>query len=89
MVYNIQNRWIYGLCPSSGILNTKNITFRKLDLFRSLGEWKETPPLLGPLESANLNHWTFLWDPTKYVFRFPQPEDGNTPSFRNDVFSSV
>jgi hypothetical protein len=33
-----------------------NTTFRKLDLFLSLGEW-ETPNLLGPLERVNLNHW--------------------------------
>jgi hypothetical protein len=29
--------------------------FWKLDLFPSSDE--ETPTLLGPLESANLNHW--------------------------------
>jgi hypothetical protein len=38
-----------GLCPSPGILNAKNITFRKLDLFASSGEGRETPTLLGPL----------------------------------------
>jgi hypothetical protein len=32
--------------------------FRKLDLFLSSGEVREIPTLLGPLESANLNHWT-------------------------------
>jgi hypothetical protein len=31
--------------------------FRKLDLFPSSGKG-ETPTLLGPLERANLNHWT-------------------------------
>jgi hypothetical protein len=29
--------------------------FRKLDLFPSSGEERETPALLGPLERANLN----------------------------------
>jgi hypothetical protein len=38
MVYHTQNYWIYGLCPSSGILETTNATFRKLDLFPSSGE---------------------------------------------------
>jgi hypothetical protein len=31
MVYNTQNYWVFGLFPSSGIL--ENITLRKLDLF--------------------------------------------------------
>jgi hypothetical protein len=34
----------------------ENIPFRKLDLFRSSGEGKETPTLLGALESENMNH---------------------------------
>jgi hypothetical protein len=58
MVYNNQDYWVFGLCPSSGILKTKKITmFRKLNLFASSGEWWETPTLLGPLERANINHW--------------------------------
>jgi hypothetical protein len=32
--------------------------FQKLDLFLSLGEGEKTPTLLGPLERANLSHWT-------------------------------
>jgi hypothetical protein len=32
--------------------------FQKLDLFPSSGEGRETPALLGPLEKAELNHWT-------------------------------
>jgi hypothetical protein len=54
MVCNAQNYWVSGLCPSSGILNTTEKTFRKLDLFPSSGEGKKTPTLLGPLERANL-----------------------------------
>jgi hypothetical protein len=30
-----QNYWVFGLCPSSGIL--ENTAFRKLDLFPSSG----------------------------------------------------
>jgi hypothetical protein len=37
----------FGDCP----------VFKKLDLFPSSGE-EETPTLLGPLEKANLSHWT-------------------------------
>jgi hypothetical protein len=35
MVYNSQNYWVFGLFPSSGIL--ENTTFQKLDLFPSSG----------------------------------------------------
>jgi hypothetical protein len=38
----------------------ENTTIRKLDPFPSSGEGTETPTLLGPLERANLNHWTKL-----------------------------
>jgi hypothetical protein len=36
MVYSTQNYWVFGLFPSSGIL--ENTTFRKLDLFPFSGE---------------------------------------------------
>jgi hypothetical protein len=32
--------------------------FRKLDLFPSSGDRVGEPILLGPVERANLNHWT-------------------------------
>jgi hypothetical protein len=35
IMYNTQDYWVFGLCPSSGILKNK---FWKLDLFPSLGE---------------------------------------------------
>jgi hypothetical protein len=35
---NTQNYWGFGLFPSSGALGSRNTTFRKLDLFPSLGE---------------------------------------------------
>jgi hypothetical protein len=58
MVYNTQNHWVYGLCPSSGSLNTrKHNFFSKLGLFPSSGDRRETHALLGPLESANLNQF--------------------------------
>jgi hypothetical protein len=68
----------------------ENTTFRKLNLFPSTGEWRETPTLLGPLETANLQ-WLRLalsrWPNTVGV-SLPSPEDRNRPSFRNVVFSS-
>jgi hypothetical protein len=30
---NNQNYWVFGLLPSSGVLEPKNTTFQKLDLF--------------------------------------------------------
>jgi hypothetical protein len=32
-VYSRQNYWIFGLLPSAGVLESRNTTFRKLDLF--------------------------------------------------------
>jgi hypothetical protein len=59
MLYATLNCWVFGLCPFSGILTKlENTTFRKLDLFPSSGYGWETATLLGPLERANLNHWT-------------------------------
>jgi hypothetical protein len=49
MVYNTRNYWVFGLCPSSGIL--KNTMFHKLICFRPQVKGWETPTLLGPLES--------------------------------------
>jgi hypothetical protein len=38
MVYSTQNYSIFGIFTSSGVLGSRNTTFRKLDLFPSLGE---------------------------------------------------
>jgi hypothetical protein len=54
MVYNTQNYWVSGQCPSSENLNTT--THKVSDLSPSLGKRKETTTLLGPLERAKLNH---------------------------------
>jgi hypothetical protein len=56
-----QNRWVYGLCRSSGILS--NQTTRRFGhwVFPSSGEGSVTATLLGPLERPNLNHWTNLF----------------------------
>jgi hypothetical protein len=78
MVYNAQNYLVSGLCPSSGILETRKHNVSELDLFPSSGEG-ETPTLLGPIERPNLNHW---------IQCPPSPEDGNRYSLRNIKFSS-
>jgi hypothetical protein len=71
------------LDPSSGVL--RNITFQELDLFQSSGEGVGDI-LLGPLERANINHWTkpFLMDPTEYVPPTPRLWM-ETGSFQNAV----
>jgi hypothetical protein len=48
---------VSGHCPSSGILNKQETQDIGNDLFLSSGERRVTPTLLGPLESANFNHW--------------------------------
>jgi hypothetical protein len=48
--------WIVSIFRNFKYLGDK--TFRKLDLFPSSCEKRETPILLGPFKRTNLNHWT-------------------------------
>jgi hypothetical protein len=82
MLCNTQNRRVSGLRPPSRILHNYKTTFRKLDVFPSSDEGRETPALLGPLERDNLNHWT--WS----RFFLPSSEDGNKSYFQHPVFYS-
>jgi hypothetical protein len=51
MVYNTQDYWVFGLFPSSGIL--ENTMFQKLDLFPSSGEGGgEDTYSVGPLRKS-------------------------------------
>jgi hypothetical protein len=53
MVYDVQDYWVFGLCPSSGILKTlKNTMFRKLDLFLSSGEGTGDNYSVGPVRKS-------------------------------------
>jgi hypothetical protein len=54
----IQNYRVSGLCPSSGILNTRKHNVSKTGPVSVLGWGEGTPILLGSLERANLNHWS-------------------------------
>jgi hypothetical protein len=54
---HVQNYSDSGLRPSSGILNTTK-RFGKWIIFPSSCEGTKTPAQLGPLEGANLSHWT-------------------------------
>jgi hypothetical protein len=61
--------------------------FRKLDLFPSSGEGRQTPSLLCPLERANFNRWTsFLKTQQSICLALPSPEDGKRRSLQNIVF---
>jgi hypothetical protein len=73
VLYNTQNYWISGLCPSFGILNARQhklkaaaltwvVQWLRLALFR-------VPNIVG--------------------ISIPSPEDGNRCSFRNVVFSCI
>jgi hypothetical protein len=57
MVYNTQDCLFLDFVHRPEFQITANTTFRKLDLFASSSERKETPALFGPLERANLNNW--------------------------------
>jgi hypothetical protein len=52
---NIQDYWIFGLCPSSFILKTQR--FGNWICFRPQVRGEISTPL-GPLETAHHNHWT-------------------------------
>jgi hypothetical protein len=93
MACNTRSWWCSPPPPvslSAGVL--KNTTFRKLDLFQSSCEGRETSSLLGPLERANLttepglalSNVTNRMSPTlshedenRYSFR--TPDDGQSP----------
>jgi hypothetical protein len=76
MVYNTQNCWVSGLCPSSGILNTSkhNVSGSWSVSVLRCGE-RETPTWWGLLERVNLNHST----PERCFLLFWIPEDGRGP----------
>jgi hypothetical protein len=57
MVYNTELLGFWSL-SIIGILKTRKQRFRNLICFNPQVRW-ETPTQLGPLERANLNHWTY------------------------------
>jgi hypothetical protein len=64
--------------------------FRKLHLFPSSDEGRETPTLLASLERANLNllFLALSEGPNRVGVSLPLPEDRKRSSFRNAVISS-
>jgi hypothetical protein len=63
-----QNYWVLQLVHCPGVKNY-NMMFRKLDLFPSLREERKMLTVLGPLERANLSHWTDCHKPLSESFR--------------------
>jgi hypothetical protein len=59
MVYNAQNYWVLGLCPSSVILETIKHNVSEIGSVSVSGDGGgKTPTQLGLLERANLSHWS-------------------------------
>jgi hypothetical protein len=78
MVCDTPDDWVFGLCPSFGILN--NTALRKLDLFPSSGE------------RTSVVHWLRLAlsnGPNRVGVYNLKPEDGNRSTFRNVVFFRI
>jgi hypothetical protein len=50
MVYNTWHYWVLGLCPSSGILKTREHNVSEIGCFYPQVRGEETPTLLSPLE---------------------------------------
>jgi hypothetical protein len=55
MVYNTQNYWGFGLCPSFNIVETRKHNISKTG---SVSALKGDTYFFGALERANLSHWT-------------------------------
>jgi hypothetical protein len=86
MVYKTQDYWVFGLCPSPGIL--KNTTFQKLDLFPSSGDVWKPPTLTDTTEQVSPTlHLSRKIDPFSEMFRsfcvFRIPGDGKSPKSSN------
>jgi hypothetical protein len=68
---NSQNDWVFDFVHHLVFWTLENTTFCKLDLFFSPGEGEDTY-LLGPLERANLNHWTTHVNITTAIYTWDQ-----------------
>jgi hypothetical protein len=55
MVYNTQNYWVFGLCPSSDTLETRKHNVSETVSVSVLRGEGEDITLLGPFERVNLN----------------------------------
>jgi hypothetical protein len=58
MVYKTENYRGFGPFASSGILETRKHDVSKTGYISVLIVGGKTPTQLGPLEGANVNHWT-------------------------------
>jgi hypothetical protein len=68
MACSTQKYWVFGLFLPFGVLESRNTTFRKNDLFPSSVEAGEKISThFGPLERADLNRWT---TPVRFIKLF-------------------
>jgi hypothetical protein len=58
MVYNTESLTSRTMPIVRNPKQLESTVFRKLDLFPSSAEGRQTPTLSGPSEGANLNHWS-------------------------------
>jgi hypothetical protein len=53
---NTRNYWVFGVCPTSGILETRKNNVSETGSISCLKCKGKTPTQLRPLERANINH---------------------------------
>jgi hypothetical protein len=80
---NSQNHWISELCPSSGILNTRDTTFPKAGLFPSFVEMEDTCFVGSLRNTLSESPDAFSMGPNGEGVSLPSPEEGNRSTFRN------
>jgi hypothetical protein len=81
----------YSKAKLKSINELENAKFRKLDLFPSLGEERDTPTLLGPLERVNPSYGSLKFRTMDKVLK-PSDSGCYTPSsepLRFEVHSCV
>jgi hypothetical protein len=61
--WNVKNYRVFVLCPSSGIIETREHNVSETASVSVLRWEGEGTYFLGPLERANLNHWTHVSSP--------------------------
>jgi hypothetical protein len=56
--YFLRNYWVFGLCPSSGIVKTRKHDVSETGSVSVLRWGGKTSTQFGPLQSEDLNHWS-------------------------------
>jgi hypothetical protein len=78
LVYDIQNYWVCGLCPSSGIIITREHNVIEVSCFE--GSQQSRCPLTWGQEQIQIFTLALSEEPNRVGFSLPSPEDGNRSS---------